>query len=336
MRKIFAPLRRFFCAALPALVLGASLAGCGAGSSFSASSGPASAQGQAEPLRIVCTTFPLYDWARQLTQGASVQLELLQQGGTDLHSYQPTARDILSLTEADLFFYVGGESDGWVEQALAQAPSETRRDLSAMELLADRLLPVPQLEGMEEEEHHEEEEEEDEHVWLSLKNARAACQGLCQALQEADESQAELFQANGRQYDQALEELDDRYTQTLASASRRTLLVGDRFPFCYLAADYGLHCYAAFSGCSADSEASFETVAYLADRLEAEALPAVLILEGSDTDLASTIIQNTSSRDQEILVLDSMQSVSPAEIEEGASYLGLMEQNLTVLQTALA
>ena len=336
MRNFFAPLRRLFCAALPALMLGASLAGCAAGPS-SAPSRSEPAQEQAQPLRIVCTTFPLYDWARQLTQGAQVQLELLQQGGTDLHSYQPTARDILSLTEADLFFYVGGESDGWVEQALAQAPSESRRDLSAMELLSDRLLPVPQLEGMEEEDHdHEEEEESDEHVWLSLKNARIACQGLCQALQEADEGQGEIFRANGQRYDQALEELDTRYTETLGSASRQTLLVGDRFPFCYLAADYGLRCYAAFSGCSADSEASFETVAFLADRLEAEDLPAVLILEGSGTDLASTIIQNTASRDQEILVLDSMQSVSPDEVEGGVSYLDLMEQNLTVLQTALA
>ena len=158
---------------------------------------------------------------------------LLQQGGTDLHSYQPTAQDILTITQADLFFYVGGESDAWVEQVLAQAPSQERQDLSAMELLADRLLPVPQLEGMKEEDHdHDHEEEADEHVWLSLKNAREACAGLSQALMEADEAKAELYQDNSQRYDQALKELDDRYAESLAQAPRHTLLVGDRFPFC--------------------------------------------------------------------------------------------------------
>lgn len=337
MKRSFAPLGRALCAALPVLVLGACLAGCSSAPSAS-SSAPASVPSQEdEPLKIVCTTFPLYDWARQLTEGSGAQLVLLQQGGTDLHSYQPTAQDILTITQADLFFYVGGESDAWVEQVLAQAPSQERQDLSAMELLADRLLPVPQLEGMEEEDHdHDHEEEADEHVWLSLKNARVACEGLSQALQEADEAKAELYQDNSQRYDQALKELDDRYTESLAQAPRHTLLVGDRFPFCYLAADYDLTCYAAFSGCSADSEASFETVAFLADRLESEDLPAVLILEGSSEDLASTIIRNTQSQDQEILVLDSMQAVSPQQVEAGASYLGLMEENLTVLQAALA
>ena len=325
---------RTLAALLAVLILALSLAGCG-------SSAPASSAGEEgeDKLQIVCTVFPLYDWARQLTQGSdNVEVSLLLKGGTDLHSYQPTAQDILTVASADLFFYVGGESDFWVADVMEQAPDKERIALNAMEHLSDRLMHEAPPRGAEDGHDHEHEDgvPYDEHIWLSLENARIVCAALSEALAQLDAGNAQLYADNAAAYDEALAAMDAEFRTTLETAPRHTLLVGDRFPFSYLAADYGLDCYAAFAGCSAESEASFETVAFLADKLETEHLPAVLVLENSDGKLADTIIQNTSTKDQQVLTLNSMQSVSGSQGEEGADYLELMQQNLDTLLTALS
>lgn len=333
-------LRRGAALALAALMLLLCLAGCG-GSSPAPSAGEEDA-----PLKVVCTVFPLYDWARQVIGDAEgVELTLLLEGGTDLHSYQPTAQDMLTISGADLFFYVGGASDSWVEEVLAQTPREGRAELSAMELLKDSLLLTEEQGALhihnkthDHSHPHGDDhpmEEYDEHVWLSVKNARSLCAALAQELARLDGPNGGLYEENAAAYGQQLLELDGRFEDTVAAAPGKSILVGDRFPFAYLARDYGLTCYAAFSGCSSESEASFETVAFLASTLEEKALPAVLVLENSDGKLARTIVENTSRPDCPVLELNSLQSVNNTQMEEGATYLSLMEGNLEALARAL-
>lgn len=291
-------------------------------------------------LRIVTTIFPVYDWTRQVLGEAadSVELTMLQGNGTDLHSYQPSAQDVATIAGCDLFVYVGGESDGWVADALQEAANPDRKVLPLMELLGSRVYEEETVEGMEAEEDHEdhdhEEPETDEHIWTSLRNAAELSSAIADALGELDPSHAGLYTANAAAYGEKLQILDDAYAATVAEAPVKTLLFGDRFPFRYLVEDYGLTYYAAFPGCSAETEASFETVAFLAGKVSELDLPAVLTIEGSDQKIAATILQN-SGGDRPILTLDAMQAVTAQQAAEGTTYLSVMEQNLTALRQAL-
>lgn len=292
-----------------------------------------------DSLKIVATIFPEYDWVRQVLgdRAGEVELTLLLDSGTDLHSYQPTAADMLTIGECDLFLYNGGESDAWVERVLATAANPGRRTLSVMEVLGDSVLEEEVVEGMQEAEDHDHaegeahEEEADEHVWLSLRNARTACAEIARVLGELDPDHAAEYQANAENYMAELEALDGEYTALAENAARRTVLVGDRFPFRYLMDDYGLEYYAAFSGCSAETEASFETIAFLSGKTEELALPCILTTESPQPGVAETIRSNTASGDQTILRLDSMQSAGT-----GDNYLDIMKENLEVLRQALA
>ena len=337
MRKKFRIL-----AALMALCLGAAiLSGC-AGSASSASSGGAS--GEEKSLRVVATIFPVYDWARQVVGDLpGVELVWLQDTGVDLHSYQPSAADLLNLSSCDLFLYVGGESDSWVAGALEEAVNPDLQALNLLEALGDKARPETLTEGMQaEEDHdghdhdHEEEETADEHIWLSLRNASLLTGALADALGRLDPDNADAYAANAAAYQAQLAGLDAEYQAAVEGASASALLFGDRFPFRYLADDYGLEVYAAFPGCSAETEASFETVAFLADKVDQLGLPAVLTIEGSDQRVAQTIIQNTAAQNAALLRLDSMQGTTARDAADGASYLSIMESNLAVLKTALA
>ena len=244
---------------------------------------------------------------------------------------------MLTIGECDLFLYNGGESDAWVERVLATAANPDRRTLSVMEVLGDSVLEEEVVEGMQEAEDHDHaegeahEEEADEHVWLSLRNARTACEEIARVLGELDPDHAAEYQANAENYMAQLEALDGEYTALAENAARRTVLVGDRFPFRYLMDDYGLEYYAAFSGCSAETEASFETIAFLSGKTEELALPCILTTESPKPGVAETIRSNTASGDQTILQLDSMQSAGT-----GDNYLDIMKENLEVLRQALA
>ena len=337
MRKKFRIL-----AALMALCLGAAiLSGC-AGSASSASSGGAS--GEEKSLRVVATIFPVYDWARQVVGDLpGVELVWLQDTGVDLHSYQPSAADLLNLSSCDLFLYVGGESDSWVAGALEEAVNPDLQALNLLEALGDKARPETLTEGMQaEKDHdghdhdHEEEETADEHIWLSLRNASLLTGALADALGRLDPDNADAYAANAAAYQAQLAGLDAEYQAAVEGASASALLFGDRFPFRYLADDYGLEVYAAFPGCSAETEASFETVAFLAGKVDQLGLPAVLTIEGSDQRVAQTIIQNTAAQNAALLRLDSMQGTTAQDAADGASYLSIMESNLAVLKTALA
>ncbi len=288
-------------------------------------------------VKIVCTIFPEYDWTRQLLggQAEAVDLVLLMEDGSDLHSYQPTVADMRKISDADLFIYIGGESDSWVEDVLSQAKNPDLRALNLMEALEDILKEEEQLEGMQDGHDHEEETEYDEHIWLSLRNAEKACGAIADALAQVDPSHADSYRKNLERYAGQLERLDASYQEMVKRAAHHVLVFGDRFPFRYLAEDYGLRCYAAFSGCSAETEASFETITFLAGKVDELGLPAVLCIDSSDGAVARTIAGNTKSRSQTVLKLDSMQSVKAQDVEAGAEYLLIMEENLTVLCQAL-
>lgn len=290
-------------------------------------------------VSVVCTTFPQYDWVRQLTKGCEngYQLKLLLDKGTDMHSYQPTAADMMAVAECDVFIYVGGESDLWVKDAPEAAGRKERRELSLMEALGDAVMEEETVEGMENSffSGHKEDVELDEHVWLSLRNARVLVKEIARVLETADEAYAERIAENAAAYDARLAELDRQYADAVAAATDKTLLFGDRFPFRYLTEDYGLVYYAAFPGCSAETEASFGTIAFLAEKTKKLDLAAVLMLENSDTSVAQAIINNSGRTDREILALHSIQSVSTEDMAAGTTYLSLMEDNLAVLKKAL-
>lgn len=306
-----------------------------------------------EKLQIMCTTFPLYDWTRQVTSGCedSIEVTLLMDQGTDPHNYQPTTEDIVRMTEADIIVYVGGESDLWMEDVLASVPEgqrEMQKYLNMMEVLGPSLREEEQTEGMQgsvegqiheaagDEENHTDKTEYDEHIWLSVKNAAVCVQAVADAVADLEESARLTVEKNTAEYLAELEKLDEQYETMISQAPFHRVLFADRFPFLYLMKDYGLEYDAAFPGCSTETEASFETVIYLAGRLEEYHLPAVLVMENGDRRIAETVIDNTADKDQSILALNSMQSVTVADIEHGASYLSIMRENLAVLQEALA
>lgn len=341
-------MKKLFSAVLVlALVLGL-LAGCG--------TAPAKEAATAPKLHIVTTIFPIYDWVMNVLgeQAANAEVTMLLDNGVDLHSYQPTADDIVRISTCDMFIYVGGESDEWVEDALQEATNKNMVVINLMEVLGDSVKEEEIVEGMEhdhdhehegdygheedhEEEHdHEHEEVEyDEHVWLSLKNAAVLCRAISDALGQIDSENAAQYAASADTYIEKLNELDGQYQAAVDAAAHHTLLFGDRFPFRYLADDYALDYYAAFVGCSAETEASFETIIFLAGKMDELGLPAVLQIESADGSIARTVVENTQSRDQQILTMNSMQSTTAKDVAAGASYLSIMEKNLDVLKAAL-
>ena len=291
-------------------------------------------------LSIVTTIFPEYDWVREIVgeKADHAEITLLLDSGVDLHSYQPTAADMIKISDCDLFIYVGGESDRWVADALQEAVNKDMVVLNLLDVLGDRIEEEKIVEGMEADEEKGEEDgpEYDEHVWLSLKNAEVLCSAISDALQQIDPANKNIYAANAAAYTQKLAALDAEYQAAVDTAARKTILFGDRFPFRYLADDYDLNYYAAFVGCSAETEASFETVSFLARKVDELNLPCVLTIEGAQHKIAETIVQNTAEKNQRVLVMDSMQATTAQDAANGMTYLSVMEQNLSVLNEALS
>ncbi len=299
-------------------------------------------------LSIVATIFPGYDWVREIMgdEAENADITMLMDNGTDLHSYQPTADDISKISKCDLFIYAGGESDEWVKDALKQAENKDMKVINMMEMLGDSVKTEEVVEGMESEHDHDHDEdgdhhdsdqevEYDEHTWLSLKNAEMICEAIENDLSSLDPENKDIYKKNSEEYISKLSELDSKYQKTVDDAARKTLLFGDRFPFRYLTDDYGLDYYAAFVGCSAETEASFKTVKFLAEKVDELDLPCVMTIEGSDHKIAETIIRNTADKDQKVLTMDSMQAVTASDLKDGKTYLSVMEKNLEALKEAL-
>ena len=317
-------LKRSICIILTALFLLSSFAGC-------------SSRGQNGKFEIVCTVFPIYDWVKNIIGEANedISVTLLVKNGTDPHSYTPSPSDIARISSCDLIFYVGGESDVWVSDVIKGKTNKDMREVKLLDAMRDRGLAAHEHHHEEGEEHEHTENAYDEHVWLSLKNAAFLCDVIAEALSEALEEYSENIEVNAEGYIEKINSLDAEYASAVASAARDTILFADRFPFGYLFGDYRLKHFSAFSGCSADSEASFETVTSLAKKIDELELKYVLVLENADKALAETVISSSASKSAEILVIDSMQSVSAADID-GAEYLSVMKNNLGVIKTALS
>lgn len=307
-----------------------------------------------DQLSIVTTTFAEYDWVREILgdRADNANITLLLDSGVDLHNFQPTADDIVTIAGCNMFIYVGGHSDEWVEDVLAQVKNEDMIVINLMDVLGDCVKEEEIVEGMEheheedraEDEYTDEDEseheenhkhEDDEHVWLSLKNAKVICKEIAEKLCALDPENAETYTENLSAYCEKLSMLDEEYKKAVDEAPVKTLLFGDRFPFRYLVDDYGIQYYAAFSGCSAESEASFETIVFLAGKVDELGLSAVMTLEGSDTKIAQTVVDTSKVANAEILTLNSMQSITQKDINSGGTYLSIMASNLEVLKEAL-
>lgn len=280
-----------------------------------------------EPLSIVCTIFPAYDFARQLA-GNTAQVTLLLPPGGDCHSYEPSPRDIIRIQEADLFLYGGGESDHWVEEILSSMGDDAPRAFRLTDCVT--LLAEETTESME---AHHEEAEMDEHVWTSPKNAMRIVEDLSAALCEIAPENADAYGAALAGYLGELEALDAAFEETVAQGKRDLIVFGDRFPFRYFAHDYHLRYDAAFPGCSEDSEPSVRTVISLVETVRAEQVPVIFYIEFSSRKTADILAEETGAKE---LLFHSCHNVSSEELEAGATYLTLMWNNVSALKEALS
>ena len=324
------------------------------GSSVTESSSVAESNSEeTKKLSIVTTIFPAYDWVKQVVgDNKNVEISFLIDKGVDLHSYQASAADIAKITDSDLFVYVGGESDDWAEDIIKENPN--LKYINMVDSIGEAALAEELVEGMQDEEEHDHEGEEhaheegehaheegehedgeeeiDEHVWLSIKNAETIVSAIEAKLAEIDPDNKAEYEKNANDYLAKLDELDKEYKDTLSSIQNKTIIVGDRFPFRYLVNEYGIKYYAAFTGCDAGSEASFETVKFLANKMDELNMSDIFIIDGSKGDLAKTIVENTKDKNAKVLVLDSMQSTKSSD---NANYLDIMKKNLEVLKEVL-
>lgn len=328
-------------------------------------------KGNSNKISIVCTTFPQYDWVKNILgeEAERFYVTLLLDNGVDMHSYQPAVKDIATAGSSDLFIYVGGESDTWVEDALKEAKNKDLKAINLMETLDNFVKEEEVVEGMQEErkslghsheksskekqeqtqkESHEnsqeingqkeaadEEPEYDEHIWLSIRNAEIMVKNIEKAIEQLDSDNAKVYQNNAENYIKKLDTLDKQYANTIQNAKYKAILFGDRFPFRYMADDYDLKYYAAFAGCSAETMAGFETVTFLAKKADELRLPVILTIENSDGRIAEAVKSNTTKKNQKILVMNSLQSVTKEQIADGITYLQVMQENLSVLSEAL-
>ena len=315
------------------------------------------AKAETNKLKVVTTIFPEYDWARQVIgeKADNVELTFLLDNGVDLHSFSPSVKDIAKIQEADIFVYVGGESDEWVDEVLKNVKKPNQKVINLLEVLGDKVKAEEIVEGMQhehhhhdehghddhdehehhDEHHHEEDEELDEHVWLSLKNAQILTSAITSALCEVDAKNAEVYKKNLASYNAKLAALDAKYEEAVNASSKNTLLFGDRFPFRYMVEDYNLKYFAAFTGCSAESEASFKTIVFLSEKVNEFGLNTVCQIETGNGKIAKTVISNSKNKKAKVLTFDSLQSTTAKQIKKGATYLGAMEKNLEVLKEAL-
>ena len=281
-------------------------------------------------ITVVTTIFPVYDWTRNVA-GDNCNVIYLDESGTDMHSFEPTAKDILTLADADVLIHIGGVSDEWVAAAVESANNPELITLSLMDVTG--VLEEEIIDGME----HDDDDaydtaEYDEHIWLSLRKAEAAVSAIAETLGKADNANKDKYTANAESYNAKLASLDGKFSDCVNNAKRKTLLFADRFPFRYFTEDYSLEYFAAFPGCSAESEASFETMTFLIEKTKELSLPYILIIENSDSKMAQTIGNETGA---EILSLNSCQSVTKNDIDNGITYLSAMEKNLQTITEAL-
>ena len=281
----------------------------------------AGAESEGEPLRVVATDFPCYDLARQVL-GSDASLTLLIRPGMDTHTYEPTPADAKAVYEADVLIYIGGTSDAWVEDMLADAPG-----VAAVRMM-DSVQPLEEAHA----EHGHEDISYDEHIWTSPVNMRAMLSSVEEALCAADPDGASTYRANAEAYDAQLVQLDQTFRDLVSGAARTELIFADRFPFLYFAREYGLSYVSAFSGCSEEAQPSVQAVAALIDAVEQDGVPVIYVIEMSTGDVARAVAEQTGA---EIVEMHSCQSVTGEEFEAGETYLSLMTRNVEALRKGL-
>ncbi|MBQ7995612.1 MAG: zinc ABC transporter substrate-binding protein [Bacilli bacterium] len=287
-------------------------------------------------INIVCTIFPEQEWVSAICEGVEgINVDLILKGASDVHSYQPSVNDIAKIVKSDLFVYVGGESDEWAERVVNENNLGEEKTYDLLESLGERRKEEEEKEGMEEDEkehehEHEEGEEYDEHVWNSLQNASIFVQDIATKLSLIDPENKDIYLANAKEYIASINALDATYKSLLSNPPHDTLVFADRYPFLYLLNDYGLDYYAAFKGCSTDTNASFETVIFLAKKVDELGLDNIIITSSSDGRVASSVKTNTKTKDQKILVMDSLET----KPQKGGTYLSIMKDNLDILVEA--
>lgn len=285
-------------------------------------------------LQIVATNFPCYDFARAVA-GDRAQVTMLLKPGSEVHSFEPAPSDVVAVMDADLFVYIGGESDSWVEgilDSMGEEAPETLRMMDCVEVLAEE--DVAEMEGGQEAHDHAHgtETEYDEHIWTSPANAAEMVQAVVDRLCEVDPDGAATYCANGEAYIARIRQVDEAFAEAVAAGSRRELIFGDRFPFLYFARRYGLTCYAAFPGCAEETEPSAKTMLFLMDKVTRDGIPAVYTIELSTGNVAQAISEETGA---EVLQLHSMQNITAEEFSGGETYVSLMERNLEALKEGL-
>ena len=286
-------------------------------------------------VQIVTTSFPLYDWTRNVAKDVDgVEITWLMDSGVDPHSFQPTTKDLVFVSDCDVFVYVGGESEAWADDAVSSMKNENAVVVKLLDGLQEAALAEEDVPGAEPEHEEEEEGALDEHIWMSLRAASVCVDLICDALCAADSANDDVYRMNADDYKTQLSALDQAYTEAVASSELDTILVADRFPFRYLAEDYGLNYFAAFAGCSAETEASFQTVLGLSQKADELGLPVILVTENSTGDIADAVSEG-SQNEPAIRTLDSLQSVTAEIAADGVTYLSIMERNLDVLKEAL-
>lgn len=285
-------------------------------------------------ISVITTIFAPYDFVRQIA-GERVELKMLLSPGSEAHSYEPSPQDIISIRECDVFIYVGGENDAWVDTILESVDTSDKIIIRLLECV-DSLCEEEEIEGMEVHEHHGHEEEEeaewDEHVWTSPVNAMSICESIENALGTKDPENAEYYREKLAEYNAALEELDETFRDIVADGKRDTIVFGDRFPARYFVEEYGLEYFAAFPGCASQSEASAATVAFLIDKVRDEKIPVVFKIELSNGNIAETIAADTGAK---VLTFNTCHNLSKDDFENGATYLSLMYRNAEALKEAL-
>lgn len=284
-------------------------------------------------LKVVATIFPQYDFVRQIA-GDKADLKMLLKPGEESHSYEPTPQDIIAIQNCDVFLYVGGENDEWVENILSSLDKKSIKTLRLVDCVDT--VKEEHVEGMKEERHeHEEgeEDESDEHVWTSPKNAIKIVDHITELLCREDASNAELYRKNAQRYNEQLNKLDEEFRAVTKESSHNTLVFGDRFPFRYFADAYGLKYYAAFSGCASDTEPSAATMAFLINKVRKQDIPVVLKMDLSNDNIAKAIAETTGS---EVKVFYSCHNITARQFQEGESYLSMMKKNVRTLREALA
>ena len=322
-------MKRFITTIFSIFFIISSLSGCAQTNTPAASSGK---------ISIVSTIFAPYDFSREVA-GDNADISMLLHPGSESHSYEPTPQDIIKIQNCDVFVYVGGESDTWVHDVLNSMDTSKMKIVTLMDCVD--VVEEELVEGMEgdredEDDHSGEdghgEAELDEHVWTSTKNAKLIIQKLSDALCEVDGSNADAYKQNTEAYIAELNDLEASFDEVIASAARKTIVFGDRFPFRYLADAYGLDYFAAFPGCSTDTEASVATVAFLIDKVKAENIPVIFHVELSNQKMADTISEATGAK---VRLLHACHNITKTDFDNGLTYIDLMKQNLVNLKEAL-